>query len=387
MYTLKEQYKKHILIKKIINSAIITENINTVILEGFTEEEIDDIDRALGEVENVAKKHSLSTLLDASTKAAQMFEKASGMLGNIEKLKADVSLFRPFSDGMSEIVTFLSSFTKFANTLPKALEVLDRKIKLTDEQKIKSFRNAITDDKALELLEKALKVSLKPAGILGGLGVKTIPFLDVDAFIDELMSTTTFNALTGVAEAVPDKVPVDSDDARSLFDAQKGDKEALDSLVDIGGKDNKDKKDADPSDEVTKAIKSGSAPKPAILNAIESWGESLSDEAIDALRQDDRINKLRGAIDDAFESTADTVKAAVAQAVKGWVDDVGVKLAGADGNPELIPLDALEKLEKLLPDAVEQLLTVKYESYQNYNAAAIAKAVRKFLDKSYNNIL
>jgi len=234
MYTLKEQYKKQLLLKKLSETVIITENIDNILIETFEQQEVEQLNVALDYMLALANDFNLDSLKTAVAKATKVVFTSSGMMGNVDKWKANLA---PWAEDISDVVSFIGSFISFTKNIKSILSTINKMAPLTDEAKAQPLGGMWSKEQQ-DAFNIAIKESFKAPGIFGFLGKKS-PYLDPVLFAVDLVHENSFNDLYGTIDSqIPDNTGVNEKDAENLAGAAQGNKEDAN---DLAGTENDDK--------------------------------------------------------------------------------------------------------------------------------------------------
>lgn len=329
MHTLKKQYTKQRLLKKLqLVESTIDPQHRRILLEAFDEAEAKQVITRLESIEKFGTTYNLPALATASKEAAGEALELSGLLGSPSK---GLAKLKTLGQGISNIFAFTAAVTQSFKQLPTVMQLVEKTAPLSDEDKEKAFAD-IADPALLDKARKALTKAMAPPGLLGF--IRGVPYLDDKAMVTELLANS-FNSLTAMTEdannpANADAPVADKEDVEDAVAAAKGE-EGAEELVgaEEGGEEGADPSKAEerPEFDLAAFVKEK---YPKLADALRAMEEEEAIAAMEKLDQDVEAGK---------ESPEDAVKA---------LEDIA-----ASPEKAMIDIPALAEKIGITPDQVE----------------------------------
>ena len=404
MDTLQNNYKKNKLIEKVNKLKIETQELDQVILESWTIDEIKGLERWLDSFRNASRNFNLSSIEDAINDAYDV------LVDSQLTASKDQKITDGWVDDMSDVSSLIASVFAFFQKFPNMLDTLWKSFDITDDFKKVPLKDAFEQgiasratgskersDKFVKMVKSNFVV---PNKFTWSGRASSVPFMDdkIDDLVAELQELS-FEQLMNIANspAVDSRPPIDADDVDALKNAQDDPGSAVitPSEEESEGSEESDEKlstptekEADPTDELEKISDLDIPLKSAISQALNTWTKShpliqkeFSPDGVHLPNIKRRINK---AIDSSAETMAKTVQDAIEDYIlnKGLLDD--------EGNENSVPEGTFEKLVNVISQEVVQSIqkqTSESKGRFEISLKTIQNITYKHMDRVFNRIL
>ena len=128
------------------------------------------------------------------------------------------------------------------------------------------------------------------------------------------------------------------------------------------------------------AAASDDAPAIAIAKALDAWAAGLSPTSQKSLQSKNRLQGLKGLVDQSLENAASAVQGEVEKAVQQWRDEHEETLIKS----KRFAKKNFDSLQELIPGIAGALLKKTNESGARLTRGAVKRSVYKYLNKKFN---
>ena len=404
MDTLQNNYKKNKLVEKVNKLKIETQELDQVILESWTIDEIKGLERWLDSFRNASRNFNLSSIENAINDAYDVLVD-SQLTASKDKKITDL-----WVDDMSDVSSFIASVFAFFQNFPNMLDTLWKSFDITDDFKKIPLKDAFEQGSAgcaqwpKEQSDKFVKMVksnfVVPNKFTWSGRASKVPFMDdkMDDFVNELQSQS-FEQLMNIANSpsVDSRPPIDSDDVDALKNAQDDPDSAVitSSEEESEGSEESGEKlstptenEADPTDELEKISDLDLPLKSAISQALNTWTKSHPLIQKEFGPDGVHLPNIKRRINKAIDSSAETMSKTVQDAIEDYILNKG--LLDDEGNESSVPEGTFEKLVNVISQEVVQSIqkqTSESKGRFEISLKTIQKITYKHMDRVFNRIL
>ena len=387
-----------------MSEKIETQELDQVILESWTIDEIKGLERWLDSFRNASRNFNLSSIENAINDAYDVLVD-SQLTASKDKKITDL-----WVDDMSDVSSFIASVFAFFQNFPNMLDTLWKSFDITDDFKKIPLKDAFEQGSAgraqwpKEQSDKFVKMVksnfVVPNKFTWSGRASKVPFMDdkMDDFVNELQSQS-FEQLMNIANSpsVDSRPPIDSDDVDALKNAQDDPDSAVitSSEEESEGSEESGEKlstptenEADPTDELEKISDLDLPLKSAISQALNTWTKSHPLIQKEFGPDGVHLPNIKRRINKAIDSSAETMSKTVQDAIEDYILNKG--LLDDEGNESSVPEGTFEKLVNVISQEVVQSIqkqTSESKGRFEISLKTIQKITYKHMDRVFNRIL